>query len=898
MRNARLATTLCLLGMAIAPATSHGAIATSLDWAAADPAHTKGPYSPTYTKAGPSIGCPAPSGGTGRAADPMGDAVFAAPGGAQDAVESLQPPDLALGQVVPFELLLTVGDDTTGSLSFEPYWLAKTSSGQDFGFDPAYGLLCAFVDTADPATTPGATGAVSSFAGNTVLTGTSNEQIAGLINLTGLRAGDRVVVEMWVVLKSSIAPGTSGNVQTGLSGASDANGRINTGNQTVPLLQVGRFLDAEADMSVTKTDNPDPVTIGSRLTWTIQAENRSTTTVANGVTVTDVLPAGTTFVSASDPDCTLMGRTLTCPLGWLSPGERVTITVAADVAGDAPTTTTGGGGAVAGSAGSTCPAADLCNAVSISSPVTTDPVPGNDRYVQPTNVIGTDPPPPPSAGADLAISKSASTGAAAVGDLVTYTLTATNQGSAPATGVVLADPLPAGVTFVSASSGCALVSGTVRCDVGSLAVGETQARSITVRIDARSFTTSATGRGLDVQKTEAFLALEAGETADASLSCPGNAVMLDGSARADSVDQDTGTLADLRVLRSAGDADDAATYDFRVRSNATGRAQLHLFGVCVGRRTVGAGPAQELHVSDPSTNGHAFGVGRREATTTCAPGSTPVAPGFAITGGAARHAKAALSSDDRTWSSGFEVTEPAAVDVSARCLSRTLSGGDQISLSRSERSVVIPPGGRHRDERVSCQDGTKGVVATTDLPPGLLGLGSTPQPINRDFRLLNTADTEQTAGIGLVCMALDLRGANPEAIVNRATVDGDQPDPDATDDASTATITVSPAAAAPVTAPAPTATAATTRTTGAGLRLAGVHRTALGTLVLRASGRSTLSGTLRSAGRCVGRVNLVRRASGMYTGTVRRARSRGCRATRTAVTLRTTGGRVVLKVSR
>jgi hypothetical protein len=127
----------------------------SLNWAAADPS-IKAPFLPTYVRVSPAqVSCGTPSGGVGRAADPMANAVFAAPGGAQDAVESLAPQFMALGQIVPFEVQIKVTGSTApenGVIRFTPYWLTKTTSGDDFGFNPAYQVYCAFVDTADAGT--------------------------------------------------------------------------------------------------------------------------------------------------------------------------------------------------------------------------------------------------------------------------------------------------------------------------------------------------------------------------------------------------------------------------------------------------------------------------------------------------------------------------------------------------------------------------------------------------------------------------------------------------------------------------------------------------------------------------------------------------------------------------
>ena len=50
----------------------------------------------------------------------------------------------------------------------------------------------------------------------------------------------------------------------------------------------------------TPTDAPDPVTAGSNLTYTFQLRNLGTDTAPNA-SVTDVLPPGTTFVSATPP---------------------------------------------------------------------------------------------------------------------------------------------------------------------------------------------------------------------------------------------------------------------------------------------------------------------------------------------------------------------------------------------------------------------------------------------------------------------------------------------------------------------------------------------------------------------------------------------------------------------
>ena len=64
-----------------------------------------------------------------------------------------------------------------------------------------------------------------------------------------------------------------------------------------------------ADLSVTKTDAPDPVTAGGTITYTITFVNAENALTADDVEVEDILPAGTTFVSASP----VVGWTTTTP---------------------------------------------------------------------------------------------------------------------------------------------------------------------------------------------------------------------------------------------------------------------------------------------------------------------------------------------------------------------------------------------------------------------------------------------------------------------------------------------------------------------------------------------------------------------------------------------------------
>ena len=68
-----------------------------------------------------------------------------------------------------------------------------------------------------------------------------------------------------------------------------------------------------------------------------------------------------------------------------------------------------------------------------------------------------------------------------VGQNLTYSFAVANNGPLGANNVVLTDRLPAGVEFVSASTGCTNTNSTVRCDLGDLARGVSTTAEVTVR---------------------------------------------------------------------------------------------------------------------------------------------------------------------------------------------------------------------------------------------------------------------------------------------------------------------------------------------------------------------------------------------------------------------------------
>src|SRR6266571_2237922 len=259
-----------------------------------------------------------------------------------------------------------------------------------------------------------------------------------------------------------------------------------------------------ADLSITKSDSPDPVASGAKLTYTIDVKNLGPDS-AGSVQMHDPLPSQTNFSSIGAPagwSCTSSAENggVTCTKTTMTSGDDATFSLVVTVK---PSTSSGttitnkgpntAGGviltdtlpagetfqsdtvpagwscstpAVGGTGKVTCTTSSLpanksgiiklavkvnstvaagtviSNTASVSAQ-TSDGAPGNNTATAKTTV---------SKGADLSVTKTASSDPVVAGTALTYTIVVTNEGSGTATTVKMTDAIPSTEGFQSVTA--------------------------------------------------------------------------------------------------------------------------------------------------------------------------------------------------------------------------------------------------------------------------------------------------------------------------------------------------------------------------------------------------------------------------------------------------------------
>jgi uncharacterized repeat protein (TIGR01451 family) len=215
---------------------------------------------------------------------------------------------------------------------------------------------------------------------------------------------------------------------------------------------------AQADLSITKTDAPDPVDGGDALTYTLTVTNAGPDPASN-VVVTDTLPPGTTVVTigSTQGSCSSPSEMpMTCTLGGLAAGASATVTIVVT----SPVSGT------------------LTNTGNVTSD-TPDPDAGNNSATATTTVDPRE--------ADVSITKAAAPDPVDVGDNLTYTLMVTNRGPSTAANVVVTESVPVGAVVNSIATTQGVCDTTVEfsfdCRLGDLAANATATITVVVTPD-------------------------------------------------------------------------------------------------------------------------------------------------------------------------------------------------------------------------------------------------------------------------------------------------------------------------------------------------------------------------------------------------------------------------------
>ncbi len=237
------------------------------------------------------------------------------------------------------------------------------------------------------------------------------------------------------------------DTDTGTTTSRDTNPNNNSATLNIAVAGAG-----QADLSVTNSASPNPVAAGSNITYT-QTVTNAGPAAATGITLTETLPANTSFVSLSGPGGWTCSSTspYTCIIGSLALNASANFTFVVKVNSTA-------------ASGSTITQTDTVTSAS-------DPNSTNNSASASVFVADS---------ADLSVTNTASPVPVQAGNNITYTQVVTNAGPSPASTVSFTETTPANTTFVSLTPipggwSCTLPAagsaGTITCTNPSFAAG-------------------------------------------------------------------------------------------------------------------------------------------------------------------------------------------------------------------------------------------------------------------------------------------------------------------------------------------------------------------------------------------------------------------------------------------
>ena len=510
-----------------------------------------------------------------------------------------------------------------------------------------------------------------------------------------------------------------------------------------------------ADLSVVKTA-PGATAAGANVSFTVVVNNPGPSD-ASTVLLSDAVPAGSTFVSATQT----AGPTFNCTTPVVGGTGTIACTIATMPAG---TTASFSFVFIASAAGT------MTNIATVSS-ATTDPNPLNNTSTASTPIT-------PSA--DLSVTKSGPL-AATAGTTITYTVTVANAGPTAATSVALNDAIPAGTTFASLTqtSGPAFScvapapggTGTITCTIASFAAGATSSFTVTMNVTA----------GGPITNT----AMISAATADP---VPANNTA--------STTTNSTTLADLSVVKTApGATDQGANVSFTVTVNNAGPSDA---STVLLSDTV---PAGSTFVSATQTAGPTFncttpvvgGTGTIACTIATMPAGTTASFSFVVIASAAgtltNTATVSAATADPNLANNSSTGSTPIAPVADVSIVKTAPGGAHFATTAMTYTITVTNSG---------PGNALNTTVTDTLPAGTTFVSATPSQgtCTGTATVTCTLGTLAPSASATIALTVSLP-ATQGTVSNTATVTTTNTDTNLANNASTATITTQPASAIP-----------------------------------------------------------------------------------------------------
>lgn len=551
-------------------------------------------------------------------------------------------------------------------------------------------------------------------------------------------SGGNVVFTVVAQADATINGINDGTIQTAFSVTSDVadpNGANNSETENTA------YVTPDADLAVTNSDSPDPVSPGGTITYTQSIANNGPDAAPNA-TFTEILQSSVGFQSISAPagfSCTTpavgASGTISCTNPSFASGANGSITVVVTVIASSGIVT---------------------NTIAASSNVQ-DPDNTDNSATVTTTILAP-------VVADLGITKTTSSGNAAPGASVAYTITLTNNGPDAASNVVVNDVLPSELLFqsinVPAGFNCTTpavgANGTINCTAASMASGTTATFTLVAQL---------TGNAVGPINNTATATSDTGDNNSSNDSGNAPPVTVGGSG-----------TADLSVVKSTqtttATPGDTVTYTIVVTNGGPNAANDVIVNDALPAsllfQSITAAPTFTCTTPAVGANGTITCLGGPLANgatatftlvTTIAPSATgTIANGVVVS-----------SSDSDPVGGNSTATTPGIVIATA-----------DLSITKTTLATQAPTGGTISYTITVTNNGpdaATNVVVTDDLPAGLQFMSATPSQgscAGTDPFTCNLGTLNNGASATITLQALVT--ATSGTIANTATVTADTDD--------------------------------------------------------------------------------------------------------------------------